>query len=97
MRTSGGLALPPDEAGDLTCAWDGAPSAETDPFWEARVRKPDVAPAGYTRHTLVTEWLTLNCSGDWACRSGAASLTVRFRRPEDLERTLSRFGGRLSP
>ncbi|MCR5879439.1 hypothetical protein [Phenylobacterium sp. J367] len=65
-------------------------------FWQARLRKPASAPPGYTRNTVVTEWLTLNCRGDWSSHSGTASLRVRFRSRDDLERALEMFGGARS-
>ena len=36
---------------------------------EAVARRPDRAPEGYTPIILMTEWLTLNCRGDWAFRA----------------------------
>jgi hypothetical protein len=59
---------------------------------EARLPKPPTAPAGYTRNTLITEWLTVTCRGDWASHATSRELRVRFADPEDRLRAVARFG-----
>lgn len=53
--------------------------------------KPPAAPPAYTGNTVVTEWLTLNCRGDWASRGGRGSILVRFADADDLRRARQRF------
>jgi hypothetical protein len=59
---------------------------------EARLPKPRVAPAGYTANTVITEWLTVNCRGDWASHAVARELRVRFAETTDRDRAVARFG-----
>ena len=59
--------------------------------WPGRILKPSTAPAGYTPHTVVTEWLTLNCTGDWAGQRKTRWLDVCFARVEDAERARKHF------
>jgi hypothetical protein len=61
-------------------------------FLAASLRKPSEIPRGYTGNTVITEWLTLNCRGDWASWSHGARVTVRFADARDRERALARFG-----
>jgi hypothetical protein len=66
-------------------AWQGS-------GWSvARLRRPS-PPPGYAGNTLVTEWLTVNCRGDWASRAGARSIRVRFSDPADQAQAVARFG-----
>jgi hypothetical protein len=62
-------------------------------FLQAVIRKPAEAPPGYTGNTVVTEWLTLNCRGDWSSQSEPTLLRVRFARRDDMERAFAVFGG----
>ena len=66
-------------------------SARPEGFVEIVLPRPTSAPAGYTPVMLVTEWLTLNCIADWACRSQHRTLRVRFARDEDRARAAARF------
>jgi hypothetical protein len=59
---------------------------------EARLPKPRSAPAGYTANTVITEWLTVNCRGDWASHAIARELRVRFAELSDRDRAVARFG-----
>jgi hypothetical protein len=61
--------------------------------WPARgwIVKPAAAPPGYTPNTVLTEWLTLNCTGAWASQGQGDRLEVRFARDEDAERARSHF------
>jgi hypothetical protein len=63
---------------------------------EAWLPKPAASP-GYTGNTVVTEWLTLNCRGDWASRATASALQVSFADPEDRARAVARFGEAGAP
>ena len=60
------------------------PEAES---WDltGAVRFPARAPPTYTPTTLITEWLTLNCVGDWAAHRRRGWIEVRFSRAEDAE------------
>jgi hypothetical protein len=60
-------------------------------FSECALAKPPAPPPGYTRNTVVTDWLTLNCRGDWASRGGRGSILVRFADPDDLRRARAQF------
>lgn len=60
---------------------------------EASLRKPADAPRGYTRNTVITEWLTLNCRGDWGSVADSRFVRVRFADPEDWARATARFPG----
>lgn len=60
----------------------------------ATLLKPSPAPAGYTGNTAVTEWLILNCRGDFGSVSDGHAVRVRFADPEDCARALARFGGK---
>jgi hypothetical protein len=55
------------------------------------ILKSPTAPSGYTPNTVVTEWLTLNCRGDWACRGLGDRIEVRFDDAEDAERARAFF------
>jgi hypothetical protein len=68
--------LPGDEAGGMS----------------ATFRKPTSPPQGYTGNTVITEWLTLHCRGDWGSLSDGAFVRVRFADPEDCARAKARFG-----
>jgi hypothetical protein len=59
---------------------------------EITVRKPQQAPPGYTANTVITEWLTLNCHGDWGSVSDGPFVRVRFAEAEDCARARVRFG-----
>lgn len=80
-------------AGEADVRLEWRMTGSGDGFGEARLRKPSVPPPGYTRNTVVTEWLVLNCAGDWASRSEQGSLQVRFREVGDMLRALEQFGG----
>jgi hypothetical protein len=56
-----------------------------------RIAKPSTAPDGYTPHTVVTEWLTLNCRGLWAAEGRGATIEVRFAELEDAEQARRHF------
>lgn len=56
-----------------------------------RVAKPATAPAGYTPHTVVTEWLTLNCRGAWACQGRKHRIEILFREAADARRARLHF------
>ncbi len=58
--------------------------------WPERawILKPSAAPAGDTPNTVVTEWLTLNCRGQWACQGLGERVEVRFA---DAERDRAHF------
>jgi hypothetical protein len=47
------------------------------------ISKPAAAPEGYTRHTAITEWLTLNCRGAWAGQTRNGWFEVQFELPAD--------------
>ena len=70
-----------DAAGLAACRWSG------------RILKPVSAPLGYTPHTVVTEWLTLNCAGDWAGRHRKRWLEVCFAQRADAARARGHFAG----
>lgn len=55
------------------------------------VFKPAVAPAGYTRHTAITEWLTLNCRGAWAGQTRNGWFEVQFELPADAARAEAHY------
>jgi len=60
--------------------------------WSAGgILKPAMPPAGYTRHTAVTEWLTLNCLGAWASQSRSGWIEVHFDLASDHERARDHF------
>jgi hypothetical protein len=59
---------------------------------EASFRKPPAPPPGYTGNTVITEWLTLHCRGDWGSLSDGAFVRVRFADPADCDRAAARFG-----
>jgi hypothetical protein len=61
--------------------------------WSAggRIAKPASAPPGYTPHTVVTEWLTLNCHGRWAAEGRGTTIEVRFSEPEDADQARRHF------
>jgi hypothetical protein len=61
-----------------------------------RIAKPASAPAGYTPHTVVTEWLTLNCRGIWAAAGRGAAIEVRFANPEDADLARRHFSYLMS-
>lgn len=58
---------------------------------EVRLRKPE-PPAGYTGNTVITEWLTVNCRGDWASKVERQLLRVRFAERADRDQAVARFG-----
>lgn len=49
------------------------------------------APATYTPTTVITEWLTLNCAGDWAAQRRRGWLDVRFSLARDAEQARAHF------
>jgi hypothetical protein len=53
--------------------------------------KPAVAPAGYTRQTAITEWLTLNCQGAWAGQTRNGWFEVQFERAADAARAEAHY------
>ena len=55
-----------------------------------RILKPSTAPPSYTPHTVITEWLTLNCAGDWASKRQNRWL-VCFALPADAKRARAHF------
>jgi hypothetical protein len=55
------------------------------------VSKPLVAPEGYTRHTAITEWLTLNCRGAWAGQTRNGWFEVQFELADDAERAKTHY------
>lgn len=55
------------------------------------VRFPAHAPPTYTPTTVITEWLTLNCVGDWAAHRRRGWLEVRFSGAEDAEAARRHF------
>ena len=57
-----------------------------------RIALPGVVPQGYTPVMYVAEWLTLNCTSDWACRSKGKVLTILFETEADCARAAARFG-----
>lgn len=61
--------------------------------WPERawILKPSAVPAGYTPNTVVTEWLTLNCRGLWACQGHGERVEVRFADTIDAERARAHF------
>ena len=65
--------------------------ARPDGCEEVLIPRPKVVPAGYTPVMLVTEWLTLNCCADWACRTNAKGLQVRLASALDSARVSARF------
>ena len=67
----------------LNAGWNGG-----------RVAKSAGAPIGYTPHTVVTEWLTLNCVGPWACQARRAWIDILFAHPDDARRARDHFGAR---
>lgn len=49
-------------------------------------------PPGYTFNTLITEWMTVNCAGDWASSSlSGRGVVVRLFAKADFERARARF------
>lgn len=56
---------------------------------EARFRKAARPPEGYTGNTFITEWLTLNCKGNWGSQADNRSVHVRFADPDDHVRALA--------
>lgn len=56
-----------------------------------RLRKPQTVAAGYTPNTLITEWLTVHCRGDWASQSRPTALLVWFADPADFARATAHF------
>jgi hypothetical protein len=56
------------------------------------VSKPAFAPEGYTPHTAITEWLTLNCQGPWAGQTRNGWFEVQFALPEDAGRAQAHYG-----
>jgi hypothetical protein len=56
-----------------------------------RIAEPSTAPDGYTPHTVVTEWLTLNCRGLWAAEGRGSTIEVRFAEPQDAEQARRHF------
>lgn len=62
-------------------------------YYEARIRTSGLPRSkGYTANTVVTEWLTLNCAGDWASTSlSGRAIVVRFFEAADFERARARF------
>jgi hypothetical protein len=44
--------------------------------------------------TVVTEWLTLNCRGLWACRGLGERVEVRFADTDDAARVRAHFSAR---
>lgn len=65
--------------------------ARSNGYVELLIPRPQTAPDGYTPVMLVSEWLTLNCQGDWACRAGPKGLRVRFADGADRRRAAARF------
>ena len=55
------------------------------------VRRPAVAPAGYTPHTVITDWLTLNCAGAWASQVRRGWIEVHFASAADAARAKAHF------
>lgn len=60
---------------------------------QAAFRKPMAPPSGYTPNTVITEWLTLHCRGDWASLSDGPVVRVRFTVAADHAAARARFGG----
>jgi hypothetical protein len=52
---------------------------------------PKAVPPGYTAVMFVTEWLTLNSRGDWACRVRGKRIHIRFVSETDRDRATARF------
>jgi hypothetical protein len=65
---------------------------QVEAWTEVRVPKPRVAPAGYTANTVITEWLTVNCRGDWASHAITREVRVRFAEALDRHRAVAHFG-----
>lgn len=59
-----------------------------EPALELRLRLPQAAPPGYTPAIWLTEWLTLNCRGDWASRVEGRRATIRFLDAGDHARAV---------
>lgn len=58
-----------------------------EPHWEASLRISERPPQGYTANTVVTEWMTLHCRGDWASQSaGAGRILVWWFSEADHDR-----------
>jgi hypothetical protein len=55
------------------------------------VDKPAVAPEGYTRHTAITDWLTLNCRGAWAGQTRNGWFEVQFEQDADAARAKAHY------
>ena len=53
--------------------------------------RPPAAPNGYTPLILLTEWLTLNCRGDWASRAKGDEVVVRYASRADYSRVAERW------
>ena len=66
-------------------------SARPSGYQELVVSRPAAAPEGYTPLILLTEWLTLNCRGDWASRARGEEVVVRFADPIDCARASARW------
>ena len=67
---------------------DAARQAWSDRGW---IAKPAMAPAGYTPNTVITEWLTLNCTGAWAAQGRGRRLEVVFAGEDDATRARAHF------
>jgi hypothetical protein len=63
--------------------------------WRRRgqVLKGGDVPAGYTANTVITEWLTLNCEGPWACHGRPRWIGVAFDREADATRARAHYEG----
>lgn len=66
--------------------------SRTEGVHDAVVDLPRSAPGGYTPVIYLTEWLTLDCRGDWASRVKHRVATVLFTDPADHQRFLAHFG-----
>ena len=65
----------------------------TEEGWRYRgqILKVKGAPSGYTPNTVITEWLTLNCVGAWACRGRPRWIDVAFANRDDALRAGSHY------
>ena len=66
-------------------------SAEPSGYHELVLLRPNAAPEGYTPLILLTEWLTLNCRGDWASRAKGDEVVVRFADQADRARAAGQW------
>jgi hypothetical protein len=63
-------------------------STRPEGFHEVVVIRPVGAPKGYTPISLLTEWLTLNCRGDWSSRARKHGVVLRFAAAADYRRAV---------